>query len=133
LDYSKCDTFKKKEYIGDALLHLILCLEIVPKVKSRAEGRLMISRLSSTEHLVGIAKRLGIEQHPDDPSSFSPTKPDKPLANAIELCIYEIFEREGLESAREFVIRNIIRSGNGENDYKKGDDGLLISNTTKIS
>ena len=96
--------FKRKEYIGDAVLSLIireLMYEPSPNKERRAANLNLCANMCSNSHLSRVAEAL--EMVPVEPSWNG-----KRMANLVEVKICEVYEQDGLEAARRWVIEHLV-------------------------
>jgi ribonuclease-3 len=104
---------EKLEFLGDAVLGLVVSEELVRVFPSWAEGKLSISRarLVNAASLSQAAQRLGLGRHlrlgRGEEKTGGRSKPAL-LADAYEALIAAIYLDSGLEAARGFVNRSLV-------------------------
>jgi ribonuclease III len=101
------------EYLGDAVLGLVVSEYLVRAFPHWSEGQLSRSRarLVNTASLCEAAKRLGLGEHlrlgRGEEKTGGRLKPAL-LANAFEAVLAAIYQDAGLDGAREFVARSLL-------------------------
>ena len=109
---------QRLEFLGDAVLSVILTRELFEKFPDVEEGPLTKARAQMVNRrtLAGQAQRLGLGQRlflsRGEELNEGRSRPST-LADAYEALIGAIFLDGGLEAAREFVLRN-FREAFGE-------------------
>lgn len=103
--------FDRLEFFGDAILNFVICCELVADFPEADEG--ILSRFRSTlvsrkilarvagELKLGGHLKLGHGLHNDQGNQQS-----KILADALEAVIAAIYEDQGLETVREFILKH---------------------------
>jgi hypothetical protein len=95
---------KRKEYIGDAIIHLALSQTIMTNLnKSFHENLQIIHKLQSNSNLADVAKVFNI-----NPTQNAYGIGYKKYANAVEIHVYDLYEEYGLEVAIEWVKKYIV-------------------------
>lgn len=104
---------EKLEFLGDAVLELVVSEELVREFPEWSEGQLSKSRarLVNATAISLSAQRLGIGKYlrlgRGEEKTGGRTKPAL-LADAYEALIAAVYLDGGLESAREFVRRSLV-------------------------
>lgn len=107
--------YKINEFIGDAILKLLVCELIIPKKRGFDKfhkKRLIkqVNELCSNDYLSIVAQEIGLEPHPDDEIiKQSPYRPIKIYANAYEAIVYDIYTNQGHEACKEFIKNTLIK------------------------
>jgi ribonuclease III len=123
---------ERLEFLGDAVLELIISSELFESYPKRAEGELtgIRSALVRTESLADESRRIGIGEHllmsKGEEDSGGRDK-DYLLANAYEAILGAIYLDKGLEVCRAFVERTLLKQLNYIVDNE-----LFIDPKTKI-
>lgn len=94
--------FKRAEYIGDAVLELVVRECRAKPIDSTG------NIITSNKHLVEVARDLGIEPHAED-RMINGMNYNKCYANAVEAKIGLIYMNDGLEAAREWILENVVK------------------------
>jgi ribonuclease III len=108
-----CESNEKLEFLGDAVLELIVSEELVREFPDWSEGRLSKSRarLVNATAISLSAQRLGIGKYlrlgRGEEKTGGRTKPAL-LADAYEALIAAVYLDGGLEAARGFVRRSLV-------------------------
>lgn len=112
------------EFLGDAVLELIVREQLYKKYPKSTEGALNEIKVKYTNtemlHRVGGALRLGEELRMDKGEAATGGRSRASnIAGALEAVIGAIYLDQGLESARRFVKKHILRIDvSGLRDYK---------------
>jgi ribonuclease-3 len=130
---------EKLEFLGDAVLELVVSEELVRVFPSWGEGKLSKSRarLVNAAALALAAQRLGLGRHlrlgRGEEKTGGRSKPAL-LADAYEAVIAAIYLDSGLEAARGFVNRSLVEGAMaveaerlGRTDHKSALQELLQS------
>lgn len=132
-EHKDCPSHNERlEFLGDAVLELVVSDYLFNKYKSRPEGELTSFRsaLVKTESLADTAKEMGIGENillsKGEEDTGGRTK-NFLLANTFEAIIGGIYIDQGYESSKEFVYRFLI---NKLEDIVK--NRLDIDSKTKI-
>ncbi len=102
---------ERLEFLGDAVLELIVSEELFRKYSHLSEGDLTLIRslLVRRERLAGVAKNLNL----DKILLFDPRLPEKGkltiLGDALEAVIGALYLDSGLEAARNFVKKYLLK------------------------
>lgn len=116
LEKSEIHEMKRKEWIGDALLSLLSRERMVDWDSS---SRQHVWRLSGNNLMGKIAKKIGLAPV-DYITEHLPgaTHPAKHYANALEIKLCDVYEREGLPAAKTWFEENIfnVYQGMSEKD-----------------
>jgi len=101
---------QRLEFLGDAVLGLVLTAELYGKFPDFGEGPLTKARaqMVNRRSLAATARRLGLGEHlivsRGEESSGGRQRPSA-LADAFEALLGAIFLDSGYETAREFILR----------------------------
>jgi ribonuclease-3 len=104
---------EKLEFLGDAVLELLVSEELVRTFPDWREGQLSKSRarLVNAASLCTVAKRLGLGKHlrlsRGEEKTGGRSKPAL-LADAYEAVVAAIYLDAGLEAARRFVRKSLV-------------------------
>ena len=110
---AKLQNNERQEYLGDAVLELIISDYIFRKYPDKAEGELtsIRSAVVRTESLAEESRKLGIGEHlqmsKGEKDSGGKDK-DYLLANAYEAVLGAIYLDSGMESCIQFVTRTLV-------------------------
>ena len=106
------DSYERLEFLGDAVLELIISDELYGQFSSADEGQLTKARSSLVRGtvLAGVARRLGLGEmlkvgHGVEESGGR--EQDSVLAATFEAVIAAVYLDQGLTAARDFVRRNM--------------------------
>lgn len=123
---TRADSNERLEFLGDAILGIVVCEKLFHNFPDYQEGDLtkiksvVVSRSTCTR----ISKRIGIEEHLILGKGLSKNNsvPDSLLADVFEALIAAIYLDSGMEMAKEFILRyveeeieNAVASGTTEN------------------
>ena len=123
---------ERLEFLGDAVLELIISSELFNKYPERTEGELtnIRSALVRTESLAKESRRIGVGEHllmsKGEEDSGGKDK-DYLLANAYEAILGAIYLDQGITKCEEFVKRTIL-----ERLTNIIDNELFIDPKTKV-
>jgi ribonuclease-3 len=112
-DQDPAESNEKLEFLGDAVLELLVSEELVQSFPDWSEGQLSKSRarLVNAVALSVAAQRLGLGQHlrlgRGEEKTGGRCKPAL-LADAYEAVIAAVYLDAGLEAARDFVRRSLV-------------------------
>ncbi len=101
---------ERLEFLGDAVLGLVIAQELYRRLPLSSEGRMteLRSRLVRGEALARLAKDIGLGDHlylgKGEEASGGREKPAN-LAGAIEAVIAAIFLDQGINIARDFILK----------------------------
>lgn len=119
------------EFLGDAILGFLVSELLVERHPTLAEGRLskLKAHLVSAAHLHRVAERLEIGRHlllgrGEDMSGGRAKK--ALLADALEALIAAVYLDSGLETVRQFVLRDVV-------GFEGGPEGADIALNDHIS
>lgn len=120
---------ERLEFLGDAVLSIVVSEYLYKKYKNKPEGKLTKIRAGVVceASLAEVARKLSVNQYlrigKGEELSGGREK-DSLIADACEAIIAAIYLDKGIEAAREFVIKNlsnkieITGKGKSYNDYK---------------
>lgn len=102
---------ERLEFLGDAILEVIVCHYLYHEYPDMSEGQLSEIRAGavSTRTLSGIAEQLDLTEF----ARFSrgieqkQSMPDSILANLFEAVVAAVYLEKGMEEARAFVLRHL--------------------------
>jgi ribonuclease-3 len=106
---------EKLEFLGDAVLELLVSEELVRTFPDWSEGQLSKSRarLVNATSLCSVARQLGLGNHlrlgRGEEKTGGRSKPAL-LADAYEAVVAAIYLDAGLDAARGFVQRSLVKS-----------------------
>jgi ribonuclease-3 len=107
---SRLESNERLEFLGDAVLSLVICQSLFEKFPEYPEGELtkMKSMLVSRETCAKIARRLGLPACLKVGKGMISSKalPTSLAAGLLEAVIAAIYVDLGLEAARDFILRN---------------------------
>lgn len=102
--------FNRREYIGDGLLSFIarkvICKDFSDR-KIQKKSTALVFKCTSNETLGAVAFNIGIPPYDGEPRNFHKGT-EKTFADALEVKLYDIYVEEGMESAEQFFIQNIL-------------------------
>ena len=106
------DSYERLEFLGDAVLELIISDRLYAQFPGADEGQLTKARSSLVRGkvLAGVARRLGLGERlkvGHGVESNGGRDQDSVLAATFEAVIAAIYLDQGLEAAREFVCRHL--------------------------
>ncbi len=118
------------EFLGDAVLGLVISEMLVSRFPGYPEGRLskLKAQLVSATHLFAVAQKLELGKYLELGRGEEMTGGRRKrtlLADALEALIAAIYLDGGLEVARSFILRSMIGQTNGE--LKEFEEGLADS------
>ena len=133
---------ERLEFLGDAVLELVITDFLFVKCKDKKEGELteVRSRLVKKETLAMVAKKLNIESFlilTYGARKNICQKNDSILANVVEAIIAAIYIDSGIEKAAKFIYDNLINSLfdtviKTDKNYKKQLQEILQSHNLDI-
>jgi len=107
---NRLDSNERLEFLGDAVLSLVICQVLFEKFRQYAEGELtkMKSMLVSRGTCARIARRLGLPAYLTVGKGMASSKalPGSLAAGLLEAVIAAIYIDGGFEAAREFILRD---------------------------
>ena len=119
---------ERLEFLGDAVLGLVVCEELYRRFPDFLEGDLtrIKSVVVSRETCARVAERLNLVRHLNLGKGITeaPTLPASLVACALEAVIGAIYLDGGLEAARRFVLAHMdeeierVRAGEHRRNYK---------------
>ncbi len=106
------DSYERLEFLGDAVLELIISDRLYDQFPDADEGQLTKARSSLVRGkvLAGVARRLGLGEIlkvGQGVESSGGRDQDSVLAATFEAVIAAVYLDQGLEAVREFVCRNL--------------------------
>lgn len=134
---------ERLEFLGDAVLSIVISEYLYKKYKNKPEGKLTKIRAGVVceSSLAEIARKLSINQYlrigKGEELSGGREK-DSLIADACEAVIASIYLDKGIDVVKEFIIRNfsnkIELTGRGKsyNDYKTRLQELVQKNTLAV-
>ncbi len=107
---------ERLEFLGDAVLELVVTEHLYKQYKEKTEGEMTAIRsaLVNTESLTEVAKYLGMEEYmtfSKGEEKFSKGK-DHSLANAVEAVIGAIYIDLGYKTAQYFISQYFLKNTN---------------------
>ena len=110
--------YKSKEWRGDALIKFIvsdLYIKKFPDFQTYTHIP-MIDRLISNGLLIKEAKKLNLipKFYKESLKELGKYHADKPFADAFEVHVYEIYEKEGLDATIHFIEETLFNDNNLE-------------------
>jgi len=119
---------ERLEFLGDAVLGLVICEELFARYPSYLEGDMtrIKSVVVSRETCARVANRLGLVEHLSLGKGMSGAAdlPSSLAACAYEACVGAIYLDGGLEPARAFILRHMtpeietVVAGRHHRNYK---------------
>jgi ribonuclease-3 len=107
---SRLESNERLEFLGDAVLSLVICQSLFEKFPEYPEGELtkMKSMLVSRDTCARIARRLGLPTYLTVGKGMVSSKalPTSLAAGLLEAVIAAIYIDLGLDAAREFILNN---------------------------
>lgn len=104
--------FDRLEFFGDSVLNYVICCELIETFPDANEG--ILSRFRSTlvsrKILIRVAKEIGLGRSLKVGQGLAEEKGNpqgKILADAFEALVAALYEDQGLEAAREFLIKHL--------------------------
>ncbi|MDX5325822.1 MAG: ribonuclease III [Bacteroidota bacterium] len=110
-DKNKTSSNQRLEFLGDAILGMLIAEELYHRYPEKDEGFLttMRSKMVSRKNLNRVGQRLGLESMVE--SKLDRFKPAKSLSgDALEALIGAIYLDHGLDQARSFLRKRIIQT-----------------------
>jgi len=106
---SRLDSNERLEFLGDAILSLVICQELFERFQEYLEGDLtkVKSMLVSRRTCARVARKLGLQKYlvVAKGLSLSRVLPGSIAAAALESVIGAIYLDGGFERARDFILR----------------------------
>ncbi len=101
---------ERLEFLGDAVLQLVVSIILFERFPERAEGELTLirSRLVSRERLASTAKTLRLDRAVRAGSSLTGKGLDTVLGNAIEAVVGAYFLEQGFTASRSLIERYFL-------------------------
>lgn len=104
---------ERLEFLGDAVLELVVTEFLYAKFPEKPEGELTNHRsaLVKGDHLAQVARRLGVGEYlhmSRGEERGGGREKDYLLANAVEAVIGAIYLDQGYEVAKQFIAKNIL-------------------------
>ncbi len=104
---------ERLEFLGDAVLELVITDFLYKKYTDKAEGELTAYRsaLVNADTCAGIATKLGMGEHlmlSKGESKDTGRARQYILANALEALIGAVYLDQGLEKAKDFIEKNFV-------------------------
>jgi ribonuclease-3 len=119
---------ERLEFLGDAVLGLVICEELFSRFPKRLEGQLthVKSVVVSRDTCARVADRIGLTQHLNLGKGIGDTSdlPSSLAACAYEAVVGALYLDAGLEEARRFILRhmdaeiNRVAAGQHRLNYK---------------
>jgi ribonuclease-3 len=107
---SRLDSNERLEFLGDAVLSLVICQRLFEKFREYPEGELtkMKSMLVSRGTCARVARRLGLPAFLSVGKGMISSKalPGSLAAGLLEAVIAAIYTDGGFEASRGFILRN---------------------------
>ncbi|MBW7996278.1 MAG: ribonuclease III [Candidatus Glassbacteria bacterium] len=130
-DYA--DSNERLEFLGDAVLDLVVSDYLYARFESAREGKLtrLKSSIVSRSALAAQAAKFGLEEHVIySRDNFTELERGRQsmISNCLEAIIGAIYLDGGLEAVRSFVFEKILDSGWGEvvyDDFQEAKNTLL--------
>ena len=99
---------ERLEFFGDAVLKLYISEYIMKEFPDYSEGELSNLRayVVSEKVLTRIAQKLNLEKYILVAKGIKVNIPDSVISNALEAVLAVIYYDSGVESAREFILKN---------------------------
>lgn len=110
----KHDNNERLEFLGDAVLELVMTEELFTRFPEKEEGELTIYRagMVNTKNLAAVAKTIGLDEQillsRGETKSFAGRSRESISADAVEALIGAIYLDEGYRAASEFIQKFII-------------------------
>lgn len=105
---------ERLEFLGDAVLELIISFFLFKKYRGKTEGELtsLRSKIVQTKTLAGIAKKLGLPQFlriSKGERESGGTENESILADSFEAVLGAIFVDQGMATCRNFVQEHLLK------------------------
>lgn len=117
------EEFKRREFLGDALLRFISIRLICTDWKIRCYQRNVANNIGANRVLALIAKELGLQPHPDatakDPNGNYYPMTEKVYADALEVKLYNVFLERGIDGVELWFKETIMPIYFNLDDYTK--------------
>jgi len=123
---------ERMEFLGDAILELVVTDYLFNNFKDKEEGDLTIYRaaLVNTKALSSVASEIGLDEEilmsRGEKKDFSGKARESISANSVEALIGAIYLDQGYEAAQGFIIKNMIVSRLDEIEEQGGKDAKSI-------
>ena len=108
---SEADSNERLEFLGDAILGLVICEHLFQQYPGLSEGRLtrIKSVVVSQRTLAHRTRRLGLDRHLSLGKGLAAMKriPASILADSLEALIAAVYLDSDLNQARAFVLRHL--------------------------
>ncbi|MCK5812302.1 MAG: ribonuclease III [Clostridiales bacterium] len=127
--YNKVENYEKLEFLGDAVLQIVISRYLFDKHIYLNEGQMTVTRAYAVcgETLTEVGKKLGIDKHiliGNSGRRRKINKNDSIIADVFESIVGAMYLEKGMEFTGEFIISNLdkyisdyIKSGDNK-DYK---------------
>ncbi len=108
------DNNERLEFLGDAVLELIMTEELFNRFPEREEGELTIYRagMVNTKNLAAVAKKIGLADQillsRGEAKSFAGRSQESISADAVESLIGALYLDQGYPKAKEFIDKFIV-------------------------
>jgi len=107
---NRLDSNERLEFLGDAVLSLVICQSLFEKFREYPEGELtkMKSTLVSRGTCAQVARRMGLPAYLSVGKGMVSSKalPGSLAAGLLEAVIAAIYTDRGFEAAREFILHS---------------------------
>jgi ribonuclease-3 len=107
---NRLDSNERLEFLGDAVLSLVICQDLFERFRDYPEGELtkMKSMLVSRGTCARVARRLGLPAYLSVGKGMVSSKalPGSLAAGLLEAVIAAIYIDQGLDAAGDFILRN---------------------------
>jgi len=105
------DSNERLEFLGDAVLSAVVAEYLYQKFPYKAEGYLtdIRSKMVSRSQLNAIAHKMGIDELMNYNDADSLLNKKSVAGNALEALVGAVFLDKGFRSARNFIIKKIIK------------------------
>lgn len=110
------DNNERLEFLGDAVLELVMTEELFKRFPEKEEGELTIYRAGvvNTKNLAAVAEKIGLTDQillsRGEAKSFAGRSRESISADAVESLIGAIYLDEGYVKAKEFIDKFIVPS-----------------------
>jgi ribonuclease-3 len=120
---SSLDSYERMEFLGDAVLELVISTELYSRLDHLSEGELTKSRaaLVCRESLSQVARSMGLGDFlllGRGEEATGGRHRETTLAAALEALVAAVYLDRGYEAARHFILR--LMSGELDQVYRKG-------------
>lgn len=115
-----CESYETLEFLGDAILGLIISERLTQLFPNENEGFLTKAKsaIVSNEALAVAAKKAGLDKRIKKGTSFDLNGNDKILADCFEATVAATYKKQGYQAARTFVLENTDINRRHDKDYK---------------